>query len=170
MILVNKCPPDMSPDEANEIQKKMAPLPSRKLFFSSIAYQPPIPLSRPGDSQNTQPEIFPENPNIIALAGIGNPKPFFSEVKKYGHLIKSVSYPDHHDYTSKDIEKIGNILNKSTPGTIILTTEKDAVRLKQKVTRPELQEKIWYIPIELKILFNKKNTFLKIVNNYVGTN
>jgi tetraacyldisaccharide 4'-kinase len=91
-------------------------------------------------------------------------------VKKYGHVITSISYPDHHDYTSKDIEKLWNILNESTPETIILTTEKDAVRLKQKVAIQGLKVKIWYIPIELKILFNKKNTFFKTVNNYVRTN
>jgi tetraacyldisaccharide 4'-kinase len=170
VILVNKCPVNMSSDEANEIQKKLAPLPSQKLFFSSIAYQSPKSLLGLGDNQNTHPEIFPENPNIIALTGIGNPKPFFLEVKKYGHVITSISYPDHHDYTSKDIEKLWNILNESTPETIILTTEKDAVRLKQKVAIQGLKVKIWYIPIELKILFNKKNTFFKTVNNYVRTN
>ncbi|MDK2840569.1 MAG: tetraacyldisaccharide 4-kinase [Anaerophaga sp.] len=170
VILVNKCPVDMSPDEANEIQKKLSLLPSQQLFFSSIAYQSPQSLLGLGETKNACNKIFPENPDIIALAGIGNPKPFFSEVKKYGNVIKDISYPDHHDYTSKDIEKLGNILSKSTPETIIFTTEKDAVRLKQKVTSPGLHEKIWYIPIELKILFNKKNIFLKTVNNYVETN
>ncbi|MFW5754516.1 MAG: tetraacyldisaccharide 4'-kinase [Marinilabiliaceae bacterium] len=51
----------------------------------------------------------------------------------------------------------------------MITTEKDAVKLKHVNLPAEISSRIWYLPIQLKILFNKQNTFNKTVKSYVNT-
>ena len=59
---------------------------------------------------------------IVAFAGIAKPERFFAAVESLGiHPLKCVRFRDHHRYSRREIEKLD--------GDILLTTEKDAVRL-----------------------------------------
>ena len=74
-------------------------------------------------SGNTQLEIESlRQRSIVAFAGIAKPQRFFSALQSIGiHPTKCVSFRDHHEYSKREIENLG--------GDILLTTEKDAVRL-----------------------------------------
>jgi len=53
----------------------------------------------------------------------------------------------------------------------IITTEKDAVRLRSMPgMTPELLSRLWYIPIQLKFLFDEQATFDKIITDYAKKN
>ena len=59
---------------------------------------------------------------VVAFAGIAKPERFFRTVESMGiHTIRSVVFPDHHHYSRREIDKLG--------GDVLITTEKDAVRL-----------------------------------------
>jgi tetraacyldisaccharide 4'-kinase len=59
---------------------------------------------------------------IVAFAGIAKPERFFATLESLGiHPSKCVRFRDHHRYSRREIEKLD--------GEILLTTEKDAVRL-----------------------------------------
>ena len=170
IVIVNKCPSNLSSDQAKKIQEKMGIKPPVKIFFSSIVYLKPKPLTELGQPLPANQSQWPEKPSIIAISGIGNPKPFLSETNNFGKIIKTITYPDHHDFTNRDLKNLFHALNQSDSNTIILTTEKDAVRLKQKPLNALLQSKIWYIPIKLTILFNQEDLFLKTIDSYVKGN
>ncbi len=166
LIIVNKCPKDLSPPESEQIKKRLSPAPYQQVFFSSIGYGE---LCSMKDSDEC--EQIPEKKRpILAVSGIGNPMPFFEEAEKHATLFYSLAFPDHHDFQKSDIRKINKKLDQLGPDAIIITTEKDAVRLKYKNLPRSLSSRIWYIPIELEILFNKQDTFLKTVKNYVEQN
>jgi tetraacyldisaccharide-1-P 4'-kinase len=60
--------------------------------------------------------------SVTAFAGIAKPDRFFATLKSLGiHPAKTVSFPDHHPYSRGDIERLR--------GDVLITTEKDAVRL-----------------------------------------
>jgi len=166
IIVVNKCPENLSESEKKHIIKKLSPTPKQQVFFSCIGYGN---LKQTGSSNSIGPKPDVKRP-VLALAGIGNPIPFFQETAKYGDVFEQLTFPDHHDFSDSDITKIRKKLEQMAPGAIILTTEKDAVRLSHKNLPATLSENIWYIPIELEILFNEQNTFLKTVKNYVEKN
>tara|TARA_B100000902_G_C27298037_1_gene911160 strand:+ start:621 stop:1556 length:936 start_codon:yes stop_codon:yes gene_type:complete len=66
-----------------------------------------------------------KNKEITAFAGIGNPSNFFSLLRENNLNIKETySFPDHHNYSKEDFDKITK--NKSN---IIATTEKDYYRI-----------------------------------------
>ncbi|WP_462318927.1 tetraacyldisaccharide 4'-kinase [Marinilabilia sp.] len=167
IIIVNKCPKDLSEKERETIIKSLKPYPHQQVFFSCINYQPPRKLFN-GKAPSSKSD-FSKHP-ILAMAGIGNPAPFFREAQKHGSQLKTLTFPDHHDFSSADVKKMILKINEAGPEAIMLTTEKDAVRLQHKGLPTELSEKIWYIPIELKILFNQQDTFIKTVEHYVRKN
>lgn len=168
IIVVNKCPENLTRQQSDAILYKLAPLPKQKVFFSNIHYQDPVKLNGDTPGVSFPGIIKQDNVSIVAIAGIGNPEPFFEEVRKYNRNLKAITFPDHHDFSNADIAELSKSLKDTN--TIIITTEKDAVRLKHKQQDRGLFDKIWYIPIEIKILFNQEDIFHKTVKNYVRTN
>jgi tetraacyldisaccharide 4'-kinase len=76
--------------------------------------------------------------NIFAFAGIGRPEKFRETLEAEGAVIEGWgSYPDHMPYTEEDLQEIFSAAE--TAGSMILTTEKDYVRLparlKEKVKK-----------------------------------
>jgi tetraacyldisaccharide-1-P 4'-kinase len=81
-----------------------------------------------------------KNHAVVAFAGIAKPERFFASLESMGiHPLKCVRFPDHHHYSSREIEKLG--------GETLVTTEKDAVRLRTVTDRPYS-----YLRISAKIL------------------
>lgn len=66
---------------------------------------------------------------VVAFAGIAKPERFFTALRSFGiQPVECVPFADHHRYSAREIEKLG--------GKILLTTEKDAVRLHGRTSRP----------------------------------
>ena len=65
-----------------------------------------------------------ESDKLIAFAGIGYPKKFFSMLK---NVVVTKSFPDHYQYTDKDLENLFNLAEQKNAR--LITTEKDWVRL-----------------------------------------
>ena len=70
-----------------------------------------------------------KNRAVVAFAGIAKPERFFTALESLGvQTVKTVRFQDHHHYSARDIEKLG--------GEMLITTEKDAVRLRTITDRP----------------------------------
>ena len=93
-----------------------------------------------------------KNKKFLAFAGIGNPSNFFDLLKKNNiEIIKTKSFPDHYNFTKKDILKLNQEANELNAS--LITTEKDFSRLKI-----DDKKNINYLKIEL--VFNKKDEFV----------
>jgi tetraacyldisaccharide 4'-kinase len=151
MIIITKCPPTIS-QLAQETIKKRIGL-HVPLFFSCIEYD---------DKVHNQMEILEvavvKKQAKVLLAGIAKPKPFFEYLQNEND--ETMTFPDHHPFSENDIL---NIKNKAEH-KIIVTTEKDFVRLQAAVLKAQL----YYLPIKSKLISNQE-TFDKIILNYVGT-
>ncbi len=88
---------------------------------------------------------FDLNNSYIIFSGIGNHGTFVDMLHRYNfNIIQDLEFPDHYNYSTKDIEKIKDIAKKNN--SRILTTEKDFMRLNNSD-----QDKIEFIKIYLKI-------------------
>ncbi|HNP33885.1 MAG TPA: tetraacyldisaccharide 4'-kinase, partial [Flavobacterium sp.] len=94
----------------------------------------------------------------ILLAGIANPKPFFDFLRADTDEI--MEFHDHHHFNESEILTIKNKANDK----IIITTEKDFVRLEAKI----LKKQLFYLPIRSKLVSNQE-AFDQTILNYVGT-
>jgi tetraacyldisaccharide 4'-kinase len=73
--------------------------------------------------------VVPSQSRVFAVAAIAQPDRFFSDVSAAGwHLVGSMGFRDHHYFTQSDIKRIDKAA-RGAAAAIILTTEKDAVRL-----------------------------------------
>ena len=82
---------------------------------------------------------------FIVFSGIGNHKTFISTLKKNNfEIIKEIEFPDHYNYSKKDIDEIISISNQNN--CKIITTEKDFYRLDQNYI-----DKIKFVKSDLEI-------------------
>lgn len=82
---------------------------------------------------------------VIAFAGIGEPAKFFATLRAMGgELVEAHPFPDHHVYDPRVVERL--IRRARTLGTLLVTTEKDAIRLP-----PALRREVMTLPVVLEI-------------------
>ncbi|WP_142785431.1 tetraacyldisaccharide 4'-kinase [Changchengzhania lutea] len=134
IIIVTKCPHVVSENKKAEIIKLINPLPYQSVFFSSIKY---------GNQIISESSIKPlEQINDFTLVtGIANAEPLVNYLKTKKLHFEHLNYKDHHEFSDQDIK----ILEEKA---LILTTEKDFVRLKKYV---KLKDKLYYLPIVVEL-------------------
>lgn len=164
MVIVSKCPAEMRPWDYRQVINDYELFPSQHLFFSHFDYRPLQPVFPDVAVEVPYLDWLDEGDSILALAGIGNPRPFVRRIKSYEAKVKVDIFDDHHNYTRKDIDYIHERFN-SLKGRrrMIVTTEKDAVRLANNPYFPyELKAATFYLPIE--VAFNKHDDSPSIIN------
>lgn len=157
VIVVTKCPPEISEDQMMKIEKSIRGYAEKPVFFTDIRYGNPTPFS------NT---LTSPSQDVILITGIGNAKPLVNFIKQNYNLVKHIKFNDHHTYTENDIAKLIALRN-SDPKLSFITTEKDKV----KIDTPQFQSIIsglplFYIPIEVDFIKGGKD-FDEIVLNMV---
>jgi len=168
VIIVTKCPKNISKAEILEIQLEINPNENQTLFFSAYEYK------------NLQP-VFPEKAEktvelnadfgILILAGIVSPQAIAEHLKQYTTQIETLFFPDHHNFSKKDIallQKKFNSLNAKEK--LIVVTEKDAARLLSIDYPDELKSATFALPIEVKILNKNSTIFTEKIQDYVRKN
>ena len=66
---------------------------------------------------------------VVAVAAIARPERFFAAARAQGwDVAREIVFRDHHWFTSRDLEAISNAA-RETGAAIVMTTEKDAMRL-----------------------------------------
>ena len=147
IIIVTKCPENLSLEHQNKIKSKLKMRDDQQLFFSFIRYDDFV------YSKNLSINI--ENikkENKLILAGIAKPKAFFDYLKWDDNEI--LEFPDHHEFSEKDVE----IIKNKSENKLIITTEKDYARLKELISK----EKLFYLPIKTEFIINKENFYKTI--------
>ena len=132
--------------------------PISKIFLKRIKKINPKIAVFNGEYVPTNLEKFKKNCHLT-FSGIGNPVGFINTLNKYGiKSEKNLIYPDHYEYSEKEINKIKEIANKKN--LKILTTEKDFYRIS-----PKLRKNINYLQIRIKI--NNLKQFNKFLFKYL---
>ena len=154
-IVVTKCPESLTVSDYNTIKNKLSKF-SKPIFFSHIDYGEMTPFK--DEKQHIK--------NILLVTGIVDPSHLIQHLKdKY--KIQSISFPDHHAFTKKDIEKIHEKFDTFDPKeSIILTTEKDKVRLAKFDVLIAKNGASWYYqPIGISI--HDKAQFESLIKEHV---
>jgi tetraacyldisaccharide 4'-kinase len=156
-VIVTKCP-----SELTELEKKTVAInlgvQREKVYFSTIEYGELIPL-----------QLQVEDPkSVLLITGIANPKPLIRHLKSK-YAVEHLQYDDHHAFTKEEIDKIHQKFDTFASGEkIILTTEKDFMRLKDFKTEWNLNAYPWYYqPITVKI--DNEKQFKTLIDQYVNT-
>ncbi len=150
VIIITKCPKDLSEIAQQNIKNKIGL--EVPIYFSYIDYDDFV--YNQNESKKVSEIKFSDK---LVIAGIAKPEPFFNylEVSKDDCLV----YPDHHFFTEKDLNQIEAKSNNK----IIITTEKDFVRL----MKHHWKTPIYYLPIKSSFLDKREELDNKILNYLV---
>lgn len=150
IVIVTKCPERLKPLEYRILQDKLKLYPYQKLFFSRFSYPALLPVFPESVNRQT-PTLgwLSSDDTILAVSGIANPRPFVRYIKQHPAKVKVKVFPDHHNFSRKDLEAIETRYDEMPGRTkLIVTTEKDAVRLANNPYFPErLKPVTFYQPI-----------------------
>ncbi|MVN20525.1 tetraacyldisaccharide 4'-kinase [Mucilaginibacter arboris] len=165
VIVISKCPQDLSTENQQQMLKKVKLKEGQQLFFTSIVYHPFRPLSTTlGDAS-----FIGKKTTLFVLTGIANPKPLLQNLRKQSAVLIHHKYPDHHQFTIKNISKLVAAFKACAANKkAIITTEKDAQRLQE----PALQNllaglPVFVAPIGLTFLNDTAPGFKQLIENYV---
>ena len=154
MVIVTKCPLDMAPLSYRLVTNRLELMPFQKLYFSSFRYgslSPVFPDDRP---YHVELSSFTSRDTVMLVTGIANPRGFVRHFKHYPFKVVVSHFPDHHEFSREDLDDIENQF-KSLSGErkIIITTEKDAVRMSYNPYFPTfLKPYTFYMPISVRMM------------------
>ena len=140
IIIVTKCP-ELTQTEQEKIIQQLKPLPSQKVYFTTIAYSERVYSHE--DSQALKDFIATP---FTLVTGIANPTPLVDFLEKQGASFEHLAYSDHHHFSNRELE----FLRQKER---ILTTEKDYVRLEGALST------LYYLPIETQFLNDQRLIF-----------
>ncbi len=166
IVVVTKCEEDMKPIDFRIIEENMKLRAHQLLFFTSIVYDEIKPVF-PSMAQSLRRKDIGKEEDILLISGIASPSPFIREAKKYSKKVLPVIFPDHHTFIKSDFKKLDETYEMMTsPGKLILTTEKDAARLKDNPLVPESWKKsLYYLPITIK--FHNGQSFDETIKKHI---
>jgi tetraacyldisaccharide 4'-kinase len=149
LVIVTKCPPTLSEQEQDKVKLKLnVKVP---VFFTSIDYDTEVFGAE--KAMNVTEVITQEK---VIVAGIAKPK-YFVDYLNSGK-DKVMIYPDHHNFSDQEILE----LNALAQDKILVTTEKDFVRLNGKI-KPDT---LYYLPIQTQFL-NSENEFQTLIKKVI---
>lgn len=154
IVVVTKCPTNLSAEEQKRMVDKIKPTNSQKVFFSYVEYGTATAMD--GKSTVELNEIS----DVLLLTGIANPKPLADKVGEKCR-VHQCRFADHHSFSHSDIEMISRQFDAiEAERKIILTTEKDYVRLAAAKHSAAIDGlPIYYIPIQIRFHQSNGTTF-----------
>lgn len=180
IVIVTKCPPVLKPMEYRVLQRNLNLYPYQSLYFTTIKYRPLLPVFLEANALrqpdfNMSPELIdgstPILPNILLLTGIASPKQMINDLTPFCKSIKHLSFADHHQFTASDAESISFAYKMMQKPAVIITTEKDAMRLQTlKGLSKAVRKNIYYLPIKIDFLLEEAEKFNEEILNYVQKN
>ncbi len=160
IIVVTKCKPNLTETEKQKVIKEIKPLSHQHIFFTAIEYGQLYHIS------NNNVLNHEAKTEVLLVTGIANPKPLKKMLEEHSNSYHMLQYSDHHIFSIDDLNEIKKRFDRiETKNKIILTTEKDAVRLAKF---PEIAAwPFFVIPVRHYFLFEEGEKFDKLVTDFI---
>ncbi|MGJ8732605.1 MAG: tetraacyldisaccharide 4'-kinase [Cellulophaga sp.] len=149
VIIVTKCPESINEVERSKIEVKLKPSKNQRLIFASLTYNLEL--------KGYKTPLFLSSlkgKKVTLVTGIANPDPLIAFLKEQNIVFEHLAYNDHHFFTEAEIKTFA-------AKEFVLTTEKDFVRLKGKVSN------LCYIEVQHKLLNNENETLLTAIRTVI---
>ena len=164
IIIVSKCPTGLNQTERENFISKIKPLDNQKIFFSKYKYFNPYFLYNSKQRVNLD-----ENMSVLLISALASTSYLNSYIESKVDDFHSLEYTDHHEFSFDEMEYFKKIFDGLT-GTnkIILTTEKDAMRL--DVHRKFILDNklpVYVLPVSVDFLFNQRQEFDETIKSFL---
>ena len=170
IVIVTKCPTDLKPMDYRVITKAMNLFPYQQLYFTTMTYLKPKAVfdeavATPADLQSLR------HYNTLLLTGIASPAQMMLDLKEHIENITPLTFADHHAFRKRDVRRINEAFNALEEPRCIVTTEKDAVRLRQtEGLSDNVKKSLYALPIEVSFMQDQQELFNENILGYVRKN
>lgn len=165
VIIVTKCPPNITPIELRNLYNEINPRPYQRIFYTYYRYAPLQRLVGNG-TMELQADM-----SVLVVSGIAQPQPMLAYLVHKVQQVSAMNFPDHHSFTAANWKTIAQRFD-ALQGTqkYLLVTQKDAARMSLDAIPERLRPYIWVLPIEVCFLQDKTQEFNQLVIDYVSKN
>ena len=177
IVIVTKCPKSLKPMEFRVITKAMALFPYQHLFFTTLSYDAPVPVfpqeAVPVPTTTADDGSgFSITSHVLLLTGIASPRQLEEDLADIAPRFSTMTFPDHHDFTRKDVERINRTFADMPSPKCIVTTEKDAARLTNTDgLSNEVRQHLFTLPIRIKFMQEQQEQmFNDSIIGYIRSN
>ena len=164
IVIITKCPRGLKPMDFRVITRAMNLYPYQHLYFTTLDYQPlrPVfPAEAPAECPATS------DAHVLLLTGIASPRQIIEDLAPTIPNLTTLSFPDHHNFRRKDIERINREFAALPSPKLIITTEKDVVRLTgTESLSDEVRRSLYVLPVS--ITFMQPDQEEKFNQNIIG--
>jgi tetraacyldisaccharide 4'-kinase len=134
-----------------------------------MVYEPLVPVFP--DVAFPTPRLGFLNLSILLVTGIDNPIHLYNYLASFSEDITLLKYPDHHNFVTANINQITQKFEDlAAENKIIITTEKDSMRLKDMDLPIVIKQNLFYIPLKIKFLDSEGKKFDDKIITYVREN
>ena len=162
IIIVTKCDPEITQEKKKEITEDIDLIEGQHIFFTANKYTDPYRITDLKETVKLNGET-----DVLLVTGIANPQPLKDLLKEVVGTYYLQYFPDHHIFSIDDWKEIKKRFEEmESENKIILTTEKDAVRL-VKFGEEISKVPLFVLPLEHHFLFDEGKIFMTTVKNFI---
>jgi tetraacyldisaccharide 4'-kinase len=164
LIIVSKCPPELSSEAREKMRQELKPLPHQTVYFSYYRYGAPYYIYNPNYKISLQPEL-----EVLLISAIANTDYLMSHLQGVVGQVQALEYEDHHFFSGYDVGQLKASFDRLEGAQkIILTTEKDAMRL--ELHRDFLLEQrlpVFALPVEVAFHAGQGQAFDEAIRQFL---
>lgn len=164
-IVVTKCPPSVTKPDMERIEQDVRRNEKQQVFFSEYHYGHPYKMYGQGERLTLHPDI-----DVLLVVAIAGTEYLLEYVEEKCGDVFMLSYNDHHPFSLFDIGEIERRFKhiESERQRIILTTEKDAMRLDTHRERlAQLNLPIYILPVAVRFLGDRPDAFDQAIKDWL---
>ncbi|MBR1485018.1 MAG: tetraacyldisaccharide 4'-kinase [Prevotella sp.] len=174
IVIVTKCPAELRPMDYRVITKAMDLYPYQQLFFTTFTYdalRPVFPAQGARSGGMTLGQLGAGRP-VLLLTGIASPRQMLADVERItGTKPATLTFSDHHNFKKKDVALINDTFASMPQQAVIITTEKDAVRLQQaEGLSDQVRGALYALPVRVAFMLEQEEQFNEKIIGYVRKN
>jgi len=171
ILIISKTPEEITKSTIKDITSEVKSSPGQKIYFTKICYDALSPVFDSEESNNFSGKDY-RNYGAVLITGIASPGMLSIHLKKQFKEIIHLDFPDHYYFDENDIQKVKEAFNNLKPKEkLIITTEKDAVRLRELSNiEDQLRSVFCYLPVRVSFVNDNETEFDNLIFEYVRKN
>ncbi len=151
VVIVSKCPAELDEVTRQEWRTRLGLSDSQPLFFTTISYCPPAPVFPEADAH------YLYSQRLVLVSGIANNAAMRMYLSDTYQMVQKLEFADHHRFSAGDVRSIASAA-KAHPTACLMTTEKDAQRLRDCKNVPrQIRERLFFLPIQATFLTEEED-------------
>lgn len=165
IVVVTKCPDNMTAFNAREMKNMLDLHVYQELFFTRFRYTAPRSIT------GRRPLNSLEGMTTLLVSAIANPNPLIEYLLGCCDKLVKILFEDHHSYDMNDVNQITRSFdNLEAKRKCIVITSKDESKLISLDIPDYILNRIYVIDVEVDFLFEGKEIFDKKIIEYVEKN